>query len=65
MKINLDIDYFNKVYDDNNNMEKPIKKIQYLKINYLIGIISISIIFITMMYLSLEKNLDNFFYGFK
>ena len=64
MKIDLKMDYFNKVYN-NNNIEKPVKKIQYLKINYLIGIIFISITCIAIMYLSLQTKLDDFFYGFK
>jgi hypothetical protein len=65
MKIDLKMDYFNKVYNNNNNIEKPVKKIQYLKINYLIGIIFISITCIAIMYLSLQTKLDDFFYGFK
>lgn len=58
---NIEVDYFNKIYDINTPTLKPMKKIELIKGGYLIALVIISILCIITMYFSLENNLYTLF----
>tara|TARA_B110000046_G_C12946193_1_gene378099 strand:+ start:217 stop:873 length:657 start_codon:yes stop_codon:yes gene_type:complete len=59
--INLEVDYFNKIYDLKSPTVTPIKKAQLIKGGYLIIIAIISILCIITMYFSLKNQSEAFF----
>jgi len=58
---NIEVDYFNKIYDIHTPTLKPMKQIALLQGGYLMALVIIAIVSIIAMYFSLEHDLDTLF----